>query len=216
MRIEDWGLIHYEEATRRQLEAVDEVHNGGPERIIVCTHPPVVTLGRGTKDEDLTGWTGETYATTRGGRATYHGPNQVIIYPIVDLRLAREGLRERDVHAYLRAIEDSCVSVLKKIGLPNAEARTTKSGEISLTGVWIGAKKIASIGIAVRRWITYHGVAINVLHDPAAFKGIQPCGFSSNIMTSIEEELSETINYSLVREEFVGEFARKLALSSVT
>lgn len=188
MKLENWGLIPYEEATRRQLEAVEAVADGAEERLILCTHPPVVTKGRGTPEDDIQGWSGELVETSRGGRATYHGPSQLIVYPIVDLRVKRAAVPEKDIHAYLRAVEAATVFALRQLGLTEAEARTTKMGEQSLTGVWVQDRKIASIGVAVKKWITYHGMAVNVSKDDKAFAGIRPCGFDANIMTSVEAE----------------------------
>lgn len=184
MKLEDWGLIEYESSVARQLALVEEVAAGAEGRLVLCTHSPIVTLGRGAVAEDMIGWQGAVYESSRGGRATYHGPNQLVLYPVVDLRE-----RSRDIHAYLRRLESATVAALHELGLPSAEARTTQMGELSLTGVWIGARKIASIGIAVRKWVTYHGVAVNLFEDPSAFAGIRPCGFSAEIMTSAEREL---------------------------
>lgn len=208
MRIEDWGLIEYQPSVERQLQTVDEVAEGGEERIVICTHPPVVTLGRATPKEDLIGWTGSTVESSRGGRATYHGPNQIVIYPILDLRRARPGLAGRDIHAYLRTLEQATVGGLREIGLDGCEARTTEQGGISLTGVWIRDKKIASIGIAVRKWVTYHGVAINIVNDPNAFQGIRPCGFSADVMTNAESELGAPLSLGLCKDIFGSVFSR--------
>lgn len=197
MKFEDWGLIEYEASATKQLQYVEEVAAGSEDRLVFCTHPPVVTLGRGTLPDDLIGWSGSTIETPRGGRATYHGPSQLVIYPIIDLKT-----RDRDVHAYLRALEKATVTALRELGLPRAEARTTPVGEISLTGVWNGAKKIASVGIAVRKWITYHGVAINILNDATAHQGIRPCGFSSEVMTSLEAELGRPVEMPSVKAVF--------------
>jgi len=194
MKFEDWGEVEYSLACQRQLELVEQVAAGAEERLIFCTHPPVVTLGRAATQEDMTGWSGSTIETSRGGRATYHGPSQIVIYPILDLRKPHALLRERDVHVYLRALEEATVAGLRELGLSAVEARTTPVGGISLTGVWIGEKKIASVGIAVRKWVTYHGVAINVLNDPQAHQGIKPCGFSPEVMTSVEAELGRAVN----------------------
>ncbi len=214
MIIDSWGLVSYEEANRRQLLAVDAVAAGETERLIICTHPPVVTLGRATAKDDLSGWTGDTVETSRGGRATYHGPNQIVIYPILDLRQARPEIPARDIHAYLRALERATVASLRECGLRGCEARTAEVGGVSLTGVWIGAKKIASIGIAVRKWVTYHGVAINIFNDPKAFKGINPCGFSASVMTSLEAELRRSVDGEAVREIFAERFLKTLNLES--
>jgi lipoyl(octanoyl) transferase len=212
MKLEDWGLIEYEASSLKQTQYVDEIAAGTREETIVfCAHPPVVTLGRATREGDLAGWTGAVSETSRGGRATYHGPNQQVIYPILDLRRAHANFGERDVHAYLRALENATVAVLREAGLPDAEARTTKQGEDSLTGVWTGTKKIASIGIAVRKWITYHGVAINLLDDPSAHQGIKPCGFTSNIMTSLEGELGRKIDMPSVSALFQRVFKSHLS-----
>jgi lipoate-protein ligase B len=203
MRIEDWGLIHYEEAARRQLEALDSVASGASEEILIlCSHHPVVTVGRATTQDDITTWSGETLETSRGGRATYHGPSQLVVYPIVDLRKPHPGIPERDVHAYLRVLESATVDSLKELGLTHAEARTTKQGEQSLTGVWVGEHKIASIGIAVKKWITYHGMAVNVSDDSQAFSGINPCGFKREVMTNIERSLGRPFRPTDVADLF--------------
>jgi lipoyl(octanoyl) transferase len=183
----DWDLIHYNLATERQYELVEEVALGAPEMVVFCRHPSVVTLGRATEPGDVTGWTGETAETSRGGRATYHGPGQIVIYPILDLKK-----RERDLHGYLRGLESAVSRALHQIGILGAEARTVLVDELSFTGVWVGDKKIASIGIAVRKWVTYHGCAINFAKDEMAFQGISPCGFQRSVMTSVEEILGET------------------------
>jgi lipoate-protein ligase B len=128
----------------------------------------------------------------------------------LDLKKPHRAFKDRDVHAYLRALETATVSVAREVGLSLAEARTSKVGEISLTGVWAGEKKIASIGIAVRKWITYHGVAINVLNDPSAFVGINPCGFASSVMSSLEKELDCQID----KDDF-AEVCKSIYLSAL-
>ncbi len=196
MRIFKWGVTPYLVAQARQLELVEEVARGADEALVFCTHSPVVTVGRGTLPEDVFGWSGELVETSRGGRATYHGPNQIIVYPIVNL--ANEGrgrFGARDIHAYLRALEVAIVKTLAEFSLA-AEARSVKvdAEGPSLTGVWVGQKKIASLGIAVKKWVTYHGLALNVFNDPKAFCGINPCGFKASIMTSIEAELGRAVS----------------------
>jgi lipoate-protein ligase B len=188
VRFEDLGEIRYQEALKRQEELVDQVASGAqPETVIFCSHPPVVTLGRATQPGDVFHWQGEVVQVSRGGRATYHGPNQLVIYPILDLRTERAGLPARDVHAYLRFLESLVVQALAKLDI-QAEVRTHKNDDgTSLTGVWVHDKKVASIGIAVRQWITYHGIAINLVPDKNAFSGINPCGFSQSTMTSLKE-----------------------------
>jgi lipoyl(octanoyl) transferase len=207
MRIEDWGLIDYESSVARQLSLVEQVSSGGEGCIVVCTHPPLVSLGRAADVEaDLEGWQGAVFSSSRGGRATYHGPSQIVIYPVISLKEQHARFAARDVHAYLRALEDFTVEVLRETGLQEAGAHTAQDGQLSLTGVWVGGRKIASIGVAVRKWVTYHGVAINILRDPNAFKGIRPCGFTSETMTSLEEELGQAQNITELRAHFGQRF----------
>ncbi|MCH2533515.1 MAG: lipoyl(octanoyl) transferase LipB [Bdellovibrionales bacterium] len=197
MKLIEWGLVDYQQALDQQLDLLNKVHTGEKkETLIYCSHPPVVTLGRGATEKDLSGWSGHTYEISRGGKATYHGPNQLVVYPILDLnKTDRKKLPAKDLHAYLRGFEQAIVDTLKTYDI---EATTTPTEEVSAvdekpqwTGVWVKDKKIASIGIAVKKWITYHGAAINLEKDPNAFQGINPCGFSSNVMTSLEELLGE-------------------------
>ena len=193
MRILDWGLIDYRSAVERQESEVEAVASSALDAIILCTHPPIVTYGRATTPDDLKDWTGDRFEVSRGGRATYHGPSQLVIYPILNLQRDRRSFKSRDVHAYLRALENATVKAMHALGLFGAESRTSGAGETLLTGVWVGEKKIASLGIAIRKWVTYHGVAINVAHDPQAFQGIRPCGFAPSVMTSLELELGHTV-----------------------
>lgn len=214
MKVSNWGRVEYETAANRQLKLVDQVAVGSSEEtLVLCSHPPVVTLGRGHVASDLVGWNGSTLETSRGGRATYHGPNQQVIYPILNLSNAHHRFATRDLHAYLRALERATVSVLDQFAL-KAEARATKVGELPLTGVWVGDRKIASIGIAVRKWVTYHGVAVNVLDDPSAFQGIRPCGFSRDIMTSVEAELGQAVELNEFATACENAFRTELAQSA--
>lgn len=191
MEFVDWGLIPYPEATEKQLQLVESVASGkSVDTIIFCTHPPVVTLGRSSTPEDLTGWQGDVFETSRGGRATYHGPEQLVIYPIINLTKERENLNPRDVHQYLRQLEQGLIGGLNEMGV-KAEIRETKEidsqgKELLMTGVWVGNQKLASIGIAVRKWVTYHGAALNLTQSETAFSGIQPCGFKKDTMTSLK------------------------------
>lgn len=190
-----WGQINYAKAQEQQLLELEKVASGSvQDQIVFCSHDPVVTIGRGTKAGDTFSWQGETLETSRGGRATYHGPSQTVIYPIIDLKKQRKNIPMKDIHAYLRALETAAVKSLAQFSI-SAEVRSVspESGEPSLTGVWVGDKKIASIGIAVKKWVTYHGIAINLFNDQTAFQGINPCGFKSEIMTSIESVLGEKI-----------------------
>jgi lipoyl(octanoyl) transferase len=155
-----------------------------------CSHPPVVTLGRGTQEGDLTDWTGDVVEVQRGGRATYHGPSQIVAYPILNL-----STRKRDLHQFMRNIELAIIETLKFYGVQSGISEGN-------TGVWIGNKKIASIGIAVKKWVSYHGVAINIDHDSNAFTGLKPCGFTTETMISLEELTNTKINH----QEFIEKF----------
>lgn len=198
LSVQDWGLIDYRDALQRQMDLVELVcRELARETVIFCSHPPVVTLGRATREGDVFGWQGSIVEVNRGGRATYHGPNQIVVYPILDL-----NQRGRDLHKYMRSLEQAVVLTMAEFGVeatgralrPLEEGGDTQEA----TGVWVGSKKLASIGIGVRKWISFHGLALNVSHDPKAFVGMRPCGFSSETMTSMEEILSAPVDRARV------------------
>lgn len=204
---QDWGLIDYEEALKKQLELVDFVHkNNHPGIIIFCTHPPVITKGRATKEEDIFDWHGPTVEVSRGGRATYHGPNQLVVYPIVNLNFPRHRRKEKEVVGLIRDLEQAIIDTLEVYGI-NSEGKSFLKSSITIedgkekledTGVWVNSlgkiQKITSIGMAVKNWVSYHGAAINVFFDSKAFQGMNPCGYKSNTMVSLEEILNYDIN----------------------
>jgi lipoyl(octanoyl) transferase len=163
----------------------------------------VVTLGRGTRPGDVFNWSGETIEVNRGGRATYHGPSQIIFYPMISLDPRREqkvSLRipRKDLHHYLRWLEDSLIATLQHFAISGeGRSRQMQVGETQsqeATGVWVQNKKLASIGIAVKKWITSHGVALNVSSDPLAFQGLNPCGFLSSQMTCMDDVLGRRVS----------------------
>lgn len=191
MEFLDWGLVDYGESLLRQEALLTEVAEKQSRGFLVfCQHPPIVTLGRGTKAGDLTTWQGPVLEVSRGGRATYHGPSQLVIYPIVNLAIATPGRPAKDIGAFLRNFENSLVSTLKSYGIEaqgrSLQKKSEKDSEGEETGVWVGSKKIASLGIGVRHWITYHGAALNVFSDSQAFQGLKPCGFQPSVMTDME------------------------------
>lgn len=176
LSVEDWGLIDYEEALRLQEKRAQEVQeNLIPGFLIFCSHPPVVTLGRKTEPGDLTTWNGPILSIARGGRATYHGPNQLIAYPILNLNFFN-----KDLGWLLRALEKVSIQALGDFGV----SASTRAGQ---TGVWVGERKIASIGLGVKSWVTRHGIALNLFYDSLAFRGLRPCGLESSVMISLEE-----------------------------
>ena len=145
--------------------------------LLLLEHPPVITLGRGSHAANLLHPAGiEVVEVERGGDVTYHGPGQLVGYPILDLQAHRP-----DLHWYLRTLEQALIVALAKLGLP-AERRP------GLTGVWTGGRKIASLGVHVKQWVTWHGFALNVTTDLQAFERIVPCGITGVEMTSVERE----------------------------
>lgn len=196
MLIENLGHIDYEKAWTYQKSLLEDIRHGvKEERLLICSHPSTVTLGKKSEASDINGWVGPLFSIERGGRATYHGPGQVIIYPIIDI-----SQRNKDIYLFLENLEKAMVQTLAHYGI-QGEGRT-----FDATGVWINNKKIASIGIAIKRWITYHGLALNLYKDDLAFTGINPCGFKTSDMTSVEELLEEKIS----RQEFETLLANNL------
>lgn len=201
----DWGLIDYESALQQQTELLAKVHaEDTPGYLIFCSHPAIVTLGRATQPGDVFAWQGPVLEVSRGGRATYHGPSQLVIYPILNLTHSRKGRREREVVGYLRDFEAALVEVLKDYDIfaqgRSLQKKNGTNSEADETGVWVGSKKIISLGVAVRHWITFHGAAINVAKDPEAFQGLNPCGFTSDTMISLEQLLGSPLDI----QEFKG------------
>lgn len=196
MDIINLGEKDYKEALEIQMSYVTKLldNKEGSEQLIICSHPSVVTLGRKTQDADIGSWSGKTYEISRGGRATYHGPGQVVVYPIVNLTK-----RNNDIYKYLRHIEKAMVLTL-------ATYDVEAIGDPDSTGVWVNNKKIASIGIAITKWITYHGLAINLYNDPLAFTGINPCGMSQDTMITLESLTGKKVN----RKEFENTLAKNL------
>lgn len=193
MRLVSWGEVPYVEAVERQLDVLNDVAHGAEDTIVFCTHPPVVTKGRATRPHDITTWQGEVVETSRGGRATYHGPSQVVMYPIVHLNRDCAIGKKKELHQYLRDLEAAVIQALGGFGI-EATVRKDKvmdehGDELLLTGVWTKERKVASLGVAVKNWVTYHGMALNLFKDSAAFTGMNPCGFPATTMVSLEELL---------------------------
>lgn len=204
MLVKNLGLINYKEAYAIQLETLEIVREDpDQEKLLVCSHPPVVTLGKKSTPEDLIGWSGPVEQIERGGKATYHGPSQVVIYPIIDLKS-----RNQDIAGFLAAMESAMISCLSDFGIVGQG--NLERGKPDYTGVWIdylGSKrKIASIGVAVKRWVTYHGLAFNLYNDAQAFTGINPCGFTTDTMISLEEAHPGNIN----RNDFENQLCQNL------
>lgn len=200
MNFNDLGLIDYKTALEMQEALVEQRYKSEIEdQILFCSHYPVVTLGRSTQPSDLTGWNGDTYEVRRGGRATYHGPNQLIIYPIMNLdQKDFKNLRPKDVMSYLTSFEKAVLKALDATGFKDAylkeDVEKDSEGRTLLNrGLWLNSKKIAAFGIAVRKWVTYHGCAINIYNDEKAFQGIQPCGYNTSDVGTLEQTMSVDI-----------------------
>lgn len=177
------GRIGYADALALQDEIVERkarVVAATPDELLLLEHEPVYTIGRTPDQSSLRGAAHlphPLFQINRGGQATYHGPGQLVGYPLIDLHN-----HARDLHRYLRWIEDCVIEICATSGVA---AATRREG---LTGVWVEHRKIASIGVGVRKWITMHGFALNVCGDLSAFDAITPCGISNVTMTSIERE----------------------------
>lgn len=175
-------------------------------------HPPVLTIGRSPSAgnlrvprETLERRGIELFEVSRGGDVTWHGPGQLVGYAIVDL-----GRRGRDLHAHLRALEAGLIAALAGFGVTGRRVA-------GRTGVWVAERKIASIGVAVRRWVTYHGFALNVCPDLSQFELIHPCGLHGVTMTSLEQELKERAPaFGAVREAVAARVAAALGHDSLT
>lgn len=212
------GTLPYSKAVELQDQLVDLRWKDAIEDVLfLLEHPPVLTVGRtGGFDqlkvpvEHLTGQGVEVLPTNRGGNITYHGPGQVVGYPILNLHYLR-----KDAHWYLRSLENVLIETLKRLGI---EARRIKGR----TGVWVLNEKIASIGVAIRHWVTMHGFALNVHPDLSHFSWINPCGYSDAVMTSIQRIQTQTnptseepqlFNASVVKQEvlttLIDEFGRQ-------
>ncbi|WP_269538626.1 lipoyl(octanoyl) transferase LipB [Cerasicoccus fimbriatus] len=189
IEIEDWGRTRYDDATQRQLDRVQQRRNGEiADTLIFTEHEPVYTIGRRKDarqnlllDEAALAERGFDLAeTTRGGDITYHGPGQLVGYAILSLD------DRKDLHRYLRDIEQVLINALGVLGL----AAARREGK---TGIWLEDRKIAAIGIAVTRWISYHGFALNVAPDLSHFAGIVPCGIATTdgSVTSLQKELGD-------------------------
>ncbi len=203
----DWGLLPYAEAMKLQEALVSERIAGiSTDRLVVVEHPPVITIGRSGSLKDLRESEGalgsrgvSLFHADRGGMTTFHGPGQLVAYPIVKLKV-------KDLHLYLRMLLDTVSALLCSYGL----VPELRSGR---PGVWTGSAKIASVGIAVRSWVAYHGVALNVNTDLRWFEAITPCGNPEEKITSMERELGRPLELGEVKDRFAEIFCRVFGYS---
>ncbi len=191
-RIFEAGRVDYDKARKLQLQLVEQRRTGKiDDTFIFCEHAPTITIGRSggaaniiASEEKINASGVKVYEVERGGDVTFHGPGQQVIYPIVNL-----DERGRDLHRFLRDLEGVVIDFLKNYDI---EGRSVPGR----TGVWVGEKKICAIGIAVRRWITYHGLALNLDTDLSYFELINPCGFDSGSVTSLQRLLGVNVDKS--------------------
>jgi lipoate-protein ligase B len=183
LRIMDLGTRPFEDVWKQQLELVaarqrDEI----PDTLLFVEHPHVITLGRGAKRENLLRPDGvPVFAIERGGDVTYHGPGQLVGYPILLLRP-----HERDLHRYMRGLEEMLIRAVGELGIVAGRRE-------GWTGVWAAERKLASLGVAVKRWVTLHGFALNVATDLTKFSAINPCGLDAAVMTSVSAVLGRPV-----------------------
>jgi lipoyl(octanoyl) transferase len=188
------GLTSYADGLRLQEQAVNSLRTGeGAEQLLLLEHPHVFTLGRGADSrnilataDELESRSVEVYETGRGGDVTYHGPGQLVGYPIINLKPDR-----CDVHRYVRDIEEVLIRTVGEFGIRGERV----SG---LTGVWVGNEKVAAIGVRIARWITSHGFALNVNTNLDYFNMIVPCGITDKGVTSISRLLGQPVELRIV------------------
>lgn len=198
------GRMSFADALQLQetLVAEKRADNSLADKLLLLEHEPVYTIGRTPDQSSLRGQVHlphPLFPINRGGQATYHGPGQLIGYLIIDLRSYGQ-----DLHRYLRWLEELLIEILAEVGI----AASTRQG---LTGVWVQDRKIASIGVGVRHWITMHGFALNVCGDLTPFDHIVPCGIANVTMTSVEKETGASASV-----EEVGTRAAEIAAKRLT
>ena len=202
MIIQDWGLINYTAAYQRQKDCVHKVMTGMEDHLVLCEHPPVLTLGRMTDPKSLLYQAHEIEArgvvvtsVDRGGDVTLHAPGQLIVYPIFNL-----NRRQRSLKIYLEKLQEVAVDLLKNFGILAISIEGQR-------GVFVGSEKIISIGVGVRKWVTYHGLGINVNTDLTYFSLIKPCGLNVH-MTSMQKIKGHVVGMEDVKKEITNQFKK--------
>jgi lipoyl(octanoyl) transferase len=206
----DLGTESFRDTWARQLALVEQRQRGEIlDTLLLVEHPHVFTLGRRREAEANVLMPGdvEVIGIERGGDVTYHGPGQIVGYPIVLL-----GDGERDLHRYLRNLEEAVIATCERFGI-RADREPGK------TGVWMTTadgrrRKLCSMGIACRKWVTFHGLALNVTSDLGYFRRINPCGFESSVMTSMAEQLGGEVDIAEVRRVLAEELGTALGRST--
>lgn len=180
LEVIDLGRTDHDSAERVMMELVNAIAAGEkPDYLLFCELDAVLTVGRATPKDAVLDSALPVRQVSRGGKVTYHGPGQLVVYPLI---LLQEG--RRDLHAYLHALEEALIQTVGEFGLKGV--RDPRN-----TGCWVDGKKIASIGVAVRRWVTYHGLALNVFTDLRHFQNFDPCGLNADLLTSLQSLLGQ-------------------------
>ena len=204
LRVHWLGRMHFAHglALQEEIVAKKRADPSHPDELLLLEHEPVYTIGRTPDQSSLLGAAHlphPLFAINRGGQATYHGPGQLMGYPIIDLRGCGQ-----DLHKYLRWLEQLLIEML-------AQYEIAATQRASLTGVWIDDRKIASIGVGVRHWITMHGFALNVCGDLSPFNQIVPCGIDNVAMTSMERETGQPFSVAGVATAFEKIASRRIS-----
>jgi lipoyl(octanoyl) transferase len=200
MLITRWlGRVPYAEALALQEDIVRQkiADEATPDELLLLEHEPIYTIGRTPDQSSLRGSVHLPHPVImigRGGQATYHGPGQLVGYPLLDLRT-----RGQDLHRYLRGLEEVLMVLLAEYGVLGERRE-------GMTGVWVAGRKVASIGVGVRKWISMHGFALNVGTDLSAFEAITPCGLAGVEMTSLSRECGREVEVREVAERLVPLF----------
>ena len=201
-RVFNLGLVDFKKALQFQKEIFQEIKNNYFNgALILCRHYPVITLGRQAKIDNIKVPLSELknrgihlYEIERGGDVTYHGPGQLIAYPVFNLNYLK-----KDIHLFLRQLEWLAIDFLSDFGIKGLRYK-------GLTGVWIDKKKVASIGIAIKDWITFHGISINIKQDDLDnFSLIKPCGMDIE-MTSLESVLDRGVEIDKIKNNLIEKF----------
>lgn len=208
--VERWGLVPFDEAWERQRELAFRVERGeAPNTLVLCQHPTVITIGRNGTDANviaarplLEAQGVSVVPIDRGGDVTLHNPGQLVGYPVFNLTTLKP-----DLHWYLRTVEEAIIDTVGAYGIVGDRVD-------GLTGVWVdGQRKVCAIGIHCRKWVVYHGFALNVVNDLREFQYIVPCGISDRAVTSIAAEAGQPVTMDDVEARVVEAFHRRFTMS---
>ena len=202
---QDLGPLDYAAAFELQQQLAERRKRGEiPDQLLLLEHPHVITLGRSARREHILNVPPEVevHETNRGGDVTYHGPGQLVGYPIVDLA----AMNKRDVVWYVRSIEEALIAARADFGITGERIPC-------LTGVWVGGEKIAALGVHLSRWVTCHGFALNVNTDLAYFACIVPCGIRDHGVTSMQKVLGHPVEMEAVKRSVIRSFERIFSLA---